>query len=237
VTADGLIYTSWASNCDYGPYSGWVISFKQADLTRASVLNVAPSSGVGQSGDTTFFTIEGPVIWMAGDGPGADAAGNVYLLTANGRFDTTLDANGAPNQGDYGNSFLKISAAGGNLAVTDYFTMFNEFDESTQDLDLGSGGEMLLPDMTDATNTLKHLVVGAGRDGKIYVVDRDNMGKFDPAKNSIWQELDDQALGGSIFSSPAYYNGHVYYGPSIIPSRPSALRTRNFRRRQRRCPL
>lgn len=213
LLANGLIYTSWASNCDYGPYSGWVISFKQADLTRASVLNVAPNSGVGQDGDTTFFSIYGPAIWMAGDGPGADAAGNVYLLTANGRFDTTLDANGAPNGGDYGNSFLKLSAAGGNLAVTDYFTMFNQHDESTQDLDLGSGGEMLLPDMMDGTNTLKHLVVGAGKDSKIYLVDRDNMGKFDPVKNNIWQELDGQALGGYVFSSPAYYNGHVYYGP------------------------
>jgi hypothetical protein len=212
LLADGLIYTTWASNCDYGPYSGWVISFKQADLTRASVLNVAPNSGVAQDGDTTFFSIYGPSIWMAGDGPGADAAGNVYLLTANGRFDTDLDSNGAPNGGDYGNSFLKISASGGNLAVTDYFTMFNEHDESTQDLDLGSGGEMLLPDMTDGTNTVKHLVVGAGKDGKIYLVDRDNMGKFDPAKNNIWQELDTQALNGYVFSSPAYYNGRVYYG-------------------------
>ena len=216
LLTNGLIYTSWASHCDYGPYSGWVISFKQADLTRASVLNVAPNSGVGQDG-ATFFSIYGPSIWMSGDGPGADAAGNVYLLTANGRFETTLDANGAPNQGDYGNSFLKISASGGNLAVTDYFTMFNELDQSSQDLDLGSGGEMLLPDMVDGTNTLKHLVVGAGKDGKIYVVDRDNMGKFDPAKNNIWQELDAQALGGSIFSSPAYYNGHVYYGPVNNP--------------------
>jgi outer membrane protein assembly factor BamB len=212
LLTNGLIYTSWASNCDYGPYTGWVILFNQADLTRASVLNLAPNSGVGQDG-ANFFGIYGPAVWMAGDGPGADAEGNVYLLTANGRFETTLDANGAPKQGDYGNSFVKISAPGGNLAVTDYFTMFNELDESAQDLDLGSGGEMLLPDMLDATKTVKHLVVGAGKDAKLYVVDRDNMGKFDPAKNNIWQELDTQTLDGFIFSSPAYYNGQIYYGP------------------------
>jgi hypothetical protein len=71
---------------------------------------------------------------------------------------------------------------------------------------------MLLPDLMDSTNTVKHLVVGAGKDGKIYLVDRDNMGKFDSTKNNIWQEVDG-ALGGGIHSSPAYFNGNLYYGP------------------------
>jgi hypothetical protein len=66
--------------------------------------------------------------------------------------------------------------------------------------------------LTDSTNTVKHLVVGAGKDGKIYLVDRDNMGKFNSSQNSIWQEVDD-ALGGEVFSSPAYFNGTLYYGP------------------------
>lgn len=215
LLSGGMVYTSWTSHCDNAPYSGWVIAFKQSDLTRAAVVNVAPNSGVAltgvPTGDNSGFSTNGPAIWMSGDGPGADSAGNVYFLTGNGRFETTLDANGFPNQGDYGNSFVKLSLSGGNLAVTDYFATFDAVHLSAQDLDLGSGGEMLLPDLMDSTNTVKHLIVGAGKDGKIYLVDRDNMGKFDSAKNNIWQEVDG-ALGGAIFSSPAYYNGNLYYG-------------------------
>jgi hypothetical protein len=157
------------------------------------------------------FATNGPSIWMAGDGPAADPAGNIYLLSGNGRFESTQDANGFPSQGDYGNSFVKIASSGGTLSVADYFTLFNEVAQSSADQDLGSGGELLLPDMKDSTNTVRHLAVGAGKDGKLYLVDRDNMGKFNSTKNTIWQELDN-VLGGPIFSSPAYYNGSLYYG-------------------------
>ena len=85
---------------------------------------------------------------------------------------------------------MKISSSGGTLAVADYFTMSGEVAESTNDVDLGSGGVMLLPDMTDANGTVRHLAVGAGKDGNLYVVNRDNMGKFSSVGNNIWQELD-----------------------------------------------
>ncbi|MDE2262896.1 MAG: hypothetical protein KGL45_10260, partial [Gammaproteobacteria bacterium] len=124
---------------------------------------------------------------------------------------TTLDSNGFPQYGDYGNSFLKLSTAGGGLAVADYFTPANEVAESAADEDLGSGGAMLLPDLTDSSGVVRHLAVGAGKDGNIYVVNRDNMGKFSSSANADWQELDG-AVSGGIFSSPAYFNGTVYYG-------------------------
>ena len=89
--------------------------------------------------------------------------------------------------------------------------MSNEVAESNADQDLGSGGEMLLPDLTDSTNTVRHLMVGAGKDGNIYVVDRDNMGKFSANSNNNYQTLNG-ALPGGIFSTPAYFNGTVYYG-------------------------
>ena len=89
--------------------------------------------------------------------------------------------------------------------------MSNEVAESNADMDLGSGGEMLLPDMTDSSNTVRHLVVGAGKDGNIYVVDRDAMGKFNAASNNNYQTLNG-ALPGGIWSTPAYFNGTVYYG-------------------------
>ncbi len=200
LLSGGTVYTSWTSHCDSQPYSGWIIAFDQATLSRTRVLNVAPNSH-----DT------GPAIWMSGGGPAADAAGNVYLLTANGAFETTLDGNGFPNGQDYGNSFLKLAAGGANLSVADYFTMKNEVAESLADQDLGSGGGMLLPDLTDSTGTVRHLMVGAGKDGNIYVVDRDSMGKFSPSANNIWQEIDN-AVPQGVWATPAYFNGFVYYG-------------------------
>lgn len=203
---NGVLYTTWTSHCDNSPYTGWVIAYSSSTLARTGVLNVAANSAGG-----------GPAIWMAGGGPAADAAGNVYVLTANGVFDTTLDANGFPSQGDYGNSFVKIAGGGGSLTVADYFTMYNEVDESNADVDLGSGGIMLLPDLTDSGGTTRHLAVGAGKDGDLYVVNRDSMGRFNPSNNNqIWQQLSG-ALPGGIWSTPAYFNGTVYYGPAGAP--------------------
>ncbi|HTY95087.1 MAG TPA: hypothetical protein VMC02_14445 [Steroidobacteraceae bacterium] len=207
LLSNGTLYTSWTSHCDSGPYGGWVMAYSESTLEQTGVLNLAP--GASGSG----YASQGPAIWMSGGGPAADPAGNVYLLTGNGRFETTLDANGFPSGGDYGNSFVKISAGGGALAVSDYFAMKNGVTESGNDVDLGSGGIMLLPDLMDANNAVRHLAVGAGKDGNLYVVSRDALGKFSAANNNIWQELDG-VLGGGIWSTPAYFNGMVYYGPS-----------------------
>jgi len=201
LLSNGTVYTSWTSHCDIPPYFGWIIGYSESTLSQSAVLNVAPNSNGG-----------GPSIWMSGGGPAADSEGNIYLLTANGVFETTLDSNGFPNQQDYGNSFLKLSTAGGSLSVADYFTMYNEVAESSADGDLGSGGEMLLPDLTDSTNTVRHLAIGAGKDGNIYVVNRDSMGKFNASGNSqIWQQVRGVVPGG-IWATPAYFNGTVYYG-------------------------
>ena len=198
---NGTIYTSWTSHCDRAPYFGWIIAYAGSSLSRTAVLNVAPNSGG-----------IGPAIWMSGGGPAADSEGNIYLLTGNGAFEPVLDANGFPRNQDYGNSFLKISTAGGSLRVADYFAMYNEVTESSADQDLGSGGAMLLPDLTDSNNIVRHLVVGAGKDGNLYVVNRDSMGKFNASGNSqIWQQVSGALLSG-IFSTPAYFNGTVYYG-------------------------
>jgi hypothetical protein len=199
LLSGGTIYTTWTSHCDAPPYGGWIIAFAQSTLARNGALNVAANSS------------SGPSIWMAGGGPAVDASGNIHLLTANGAFETTLDGNGFPNQQDFGNSFLKISSAGAGLKVLDYFTMSNEVAESGMDMDLGSGGELLLPDLMDSANTVRHLAVGAGKDGNIYVIDRDSMGKFNAAANQNYQTLGG-ALPGGIWSTPAYFNGRVYYG-------------------------
>ncbi len=199
LLANGTIYTSWTSHCDIAPYGGWIISYAQSTLTRNGALNIAANSS------------SGPAIWMAGGGPAVDAAGNIYVLSANGAFETTMDAKGFPSRQDFGNSFLKMSSASAGLSVQDYFAMSNEVAESNADQDLGSGGGMLLPDLMDSTNTVRHLMVGAGKDGNIYVVDRDSMGKFNAGTNQNYQTLNG-ALPGGIWSTPAYFNGAVYYG-------------------------
>jgi len=194
---NGVVYTSWSSHCDLGPYTGWIIGYDQNTLAQRNVLNITPS------GSEASF-------WNSGAALAADLTGNIYQLAANGTFDSTLDANGFPALGDFGNAFLKISAGSNRLAVADYFALFNTADESNTDTDLGSGGAMLLPDFTDASGTLRHLAVGAGKDGNIYVVDRDNMGKFNATRNNIYQQL--TGAIGSEFGAPSYFNNTVFYG-------------------------
>ncbi len=98
--------------------------------------------------------------------------------------------------------------------MADYFEMYNGVSESSEDLDLGSGGPLLLPDQTDASGIVHHLIVGAGKDRNIYLGDRDNLGKFNPATNpadnNIYQQLTG-AMAGLVYSSPAYFNGVLYY--------------------------
>ena len=198
LEVNGNIYTTWASHCDLGSYSSWVIAYSADTLQQTSVLNLVPN---GEKGG----------IWMSGAGPAADAAGNIYIILGNGDFDTTAGTNGLPLNGNCGNCFVKVSSL--PLTLLDYFTPWNTVSESDKDYDLGSGGPMLLPDVVDSSGNTRHLAIGAGKDVKLYVVDRDNMGKFSASSNNIYQELD-TALSGIVFSKPAYFNGTVYYGAS-----------------------
>ena len=195
---NGVVYTSWGSHCDAGAYAGWVIGYNETTLAQVSALNLAPNGG--EAG-----------IWMAGAGPAADANGNIFLLAGNGTFETSLKAGGFPSKDDYGNAFVKISSSGGTLAVADYFNMSNTVNESNADEDLGSGGSTLLISVNDTQNHLRSLAVGAGKDGHLYVVDQANMGKFNASTNAIYQDIPG-ALSGGVFSSPAWFNGTLYYG-------------------------
>jgi hypothetical protein len=95
--------------------------------------------------------------------------------------------------------------------IADYFTPYNTVAESDADTDFGSGGGILLMDVTDANGATRHLSVGAGKDSIIYVVDRDSMGKFNPNTDQIYQEISG-ALGGGVYSMPALFDNTVYYG-------------------------
>jgi len=194
---NGALYTSWGSHCDVRPYTGWMIAYNESSLQQMAVLNYTPNGAQGAP-------------WNAGAGPAADTSGNVYVALGNGTFDTTLNAHGLPSKGDYGNSMLKLQ--GSTLKPLDYWTMYNTASESDDDVDRGSGGLMVLPDQADVAGKTLHLAVAAGKDGNLYVANRDNMGHYDASHDgTIYQQLNG-ALPGGVWSSPAYFNGHVYYG-------------------------
>jgi hypothetical protein len=198
----GTLYISFTSHCDARPYTGWIMAYNSRTLAQTSVIDVTPNAFKG-------------AIWMAGGGLAADSSGNIYFLDGNGVFDTTLNSQGFPINGDYGNAFMKLSNSSGTLTVADYFNMYNTVQESDADEDLGSGGVMVLPDLLDNNGQVHHLAVGAGKDTNIYVVNRDNMGKFNPNNDdAIYQEIDG-VLPGGVWSSPAYFNNVVYYGDQI----------------------
>ncbi|HEX5425585.1 MAG TPA: hypothetical protein VF283_14480 [Bryobacteraceae bacterium] len=204
---NGVVYTGWGSHCDFPPYTGWLIGYDRLTLRQTTVLNFAPNG-------------RRAALWNSGAGMAADAAtGKIFVAVADGTFDTTLDTNGFPAQRDFGNAFVRLSVVNGQLAVEDYWTMSNTVSESSQDEDLGSGGVMLLPDLTNASGQTIKLGTGAGKDGQLYVFDRTNMGKFNPeSNNTLYQELDG-ALGGVVFSTPAWFDGTVYYGAVGDPIR------------------
>jgi hypothetical protein len=192
----GTVYTTWSSHCDARPYTSWVMSYDANTLAQTSVLNLVPNGSEGG-------------IWMAGTAPGADASGNIFFMVGNGDFDTTLNASGFPANANCGQCYVKLSS-NPPMRLLDYFTPSNTVSESNADTDFGSGGPLLLPDLVDANGTTRHLAVGSGKDAIIYVVDRDNMGKFNNTTDNIYQQINGQI--GGVWSKPSYFNNTVYYG-------------------------
>ncbi len=193
------IYLGWTSHCDIRPYTGWVMAYSEDTLKQTQILNLTPNGSEGS-------------IWMSGAGLAADASGNIYFLDANGTLDPTVNGNGFPINADYGNAIVELSTANSSRAVADYFEPYNSISESNADVDLGSGGALLLPDLTDSSGKVRHLIVGAGKDRNIYIGDRDNLGKYNSANNgNLYQELTN-ALPNGAWSMPAYFNQTVYYG-------------------------
>jgi len=199
LLANGTIYLSWASHCDFRPYTGWIMGYSQS-LVQTTVFNITPNGNEG-------------AFWGSGCAIAADQ-GNIFALAANGVFDTTLNASGFPGEGDYGNGFVRLINSHG-LQVADYFVMDNQAAENDTDEDLGSGGPLLV-NVKDLKGNSWQLGIGAGKDGNLYVVDRTNMGKFHPDSNEIYQELEG-ALPGGIWSTPAFFLEYVYYGPVGSP--------------------
>ena len=161
VLANGLIYTTWASHCDAFVYHGWVMAYDPKTLMQVAVYNNTPNA-------------RGASFWTSGAAPAADAAGNVYVVGGNGGF------NGDKSGIDLGNSFVKLTP---QLSTVDYFAPYNYDALNAKDLDIGSSGAVLLPDAAGSV-AHPHLMVSAGKEGRIYLLDRDNMGKFQAGSDS-----------------------------------------------------
>ncbi|MFY9987922.1 MAG: hypothetical protein WAK31_24405 [Chthoniobacterales bacterium] len=205
---NNVIYTGWASHCDNPPYTGWIIGYHVSSLARVQVLNVDPN---GRPTSKFLPDGSGNSFWGSGAGLSADNNGFLYALTANGPFGEP-STDGFPKNGDYGDTFLKLSSS--ELKVEDYFTPYNQATEAVNDDDLGSGGTLILPNMTTAGGETVHLAVGAGKDGNIYIVNRNEMGKINlktSDNSNVYQEVQ-SPLGGAVFGSPAYFHGYLFFG-------------------------
>jgi len=186
LLSGGNLYLTWASSCDVATYHGWVMAYDAHTLRQAAAFNTSPDAE--ESG-----------IWQSDNGPAADEEGNVYVATGNGKFDVAAGGR------DYGDSVLKLGLDGSGLVVRDYFTPFNERELNAQDDDLGSGGPVLLPAQPGPH---PHLLLVGGKNGVLYVLDRDRMGKYQPGNDLRAVQV--FRLHGGIYAAPAYWNGHVY---------------------------
>jgi len=199
LLTQGQILTVWASHCDDGAYNGWIIAYNESTLAQTAVINLTPNGTQGG-------------IWDVG-GLALDSTGSIYTLLGNGLFDTTLTVGGFPMNEDYGNAAVRINLTGSTFAVADYFTTWDTTSESQNDVDLGSGSPLLIPDLVDSTSTTRHLMLAAGKDTNLYLLDRDDMGKYNgnvASSDAIYQALP-KALGHGIYSAPVYFNGSVYF--------------------------
>jgi hypothetical protein len=190
LLVNGVVYIAFASHGDNNPYHGWVLGYDAATLQQVAVFNDSPNGSQGG-------------IWLSGNGPAADASGNVFVISGNGTFDA--NTGGA----DLGDSFLRLNA--GSLTLGDFFTPFNQAAISANDFDLGSSGPLLLPDQT--TGTHPHLILGAGKDGNAYLVDRDNMGHFNAVDNSQIVQTISVTTSGPVFGAPAFWQNNIYFSP------------------------
>jgi hypothetical protein len=184
LLANGMIYMTWGSSCDVGPYHGWALAYDAHTLQQKAVFNASPDS------DESGF-------WASDTGPAADGQGNVIVAVGNGHFDAAAGGR------DYGDSLLKLN--GQTLKVEDYFAPFNVDELERNDGDLGSGGPVLLPDESRAH---RRLAVVAGKGGTIYLVDRDRMGHYQARSDS--HAVQTIPGRGGVYGSMAYWNHDLY---------------------------
>ncbi len=197
--SNGTVYMGSASLGDAGPYHGWVLGYSAATgtLQQTGAFITTPNGSRGG-------------VWQDGAGISADSAGNLFLSTGNGTFDA--DTGGS----DYGMSVIELTpSTSGALELAGYFTPYDQGKLNKYDWDLSSAGWTLLPDQT---GSYPHLAIGGGKEGTIYVVNRDSLGGYNASNNDQIPQSITGAIRGSvpgqpvcgIWNEPAYWNGYVY---------------------------
>jgi hypothetical protein len=207
---NGHVVIAWASHCDIDAWHGWVMSYAAGTLSQEAVYN--PSSTGNRNG-----------VWMSGGGLASDANGNIFIVTGNGTWNGTTDL---------GDSIVKLGPPNsGTFPVLDYFTPYNQSTLAVNDSDLASGGLVLLPGLPSGQQLLAQM----GKEGKMYLVDQNNMGKncnkLVPACSGkdpqIVQEIPNATVG--VWGSPAYWNGNVYWvGGNGETGAPDSVRAFSF---------
>ena len=189
----GNIYVAFGGQYgDCGNYSGWLIAYNADTLAQSGAIDLNPNSTQGG-------------MWNAAGGSLRRHSG--IRLCCHGQH-RGWDSPSEPN--DYPNSVVRLTNPG-TLTVADYWTPFNAATLDQEDVDLGSAGVLILPDLVDNSSVVHHNAVAAGKDGNMYVVDRDNLGQFNMSTNNTVQTI---ATNGVNFSTPAYFNNNVYVCPS-----------------------
>ena len=192
---NGVVYATWASHGDIDPYHGWVIGYNASSLAPVTTYNLTANGSRGG-------------VWMSGAAPAADSANALYLSTGNGTFNR--DSSSAPNT-DLGDSVVKLATSSG-ISATDWFSPFNQSDLESADRDLGSSGVVLLPDQTSGT---AHLLVTGGKEGRLYLLNRDSMGHYcDSCSSSSGDTNTVQSFSATsaLFGTPAFWNNGLYVG-------------------------
>jgi hypothetical protein len=184
---NGVIYIAWSSHCDILPYHGWMMGYDAASLLQVAVYNTTPNGDKGG-------------IWQGGSAPAVDEFNNMYVETGDGLFDAN---SGGPDVGD---TFLEMSTTSWPV-VEDYFTPSDQTSLDDLNKDLGSCGPLVLPDQPGST---PHLVVGCDKLGRIFVLNRDNMGGYSSSGDIIFQEITG-SLAPSSRSVAAYWQNYVYF--------------------------
>jgi outer membrane protein assembly factor BamB len=202
LLANGIIYTGFCSFDDRAPYSGWLIGYLETNLSRALVFSSNPNGSPSNKREPDG---SGGGIWQSGGGPSADNNGNIYLAVGFGPFDQTLDSNGFPANRDFGDSALKLSSG----TVSDYFTPHDEANLFSFDEDFGAGGPVLLPNIVDTNSNSHSLLVIVSKNSSIYLLDRNNLGKFNPSTDNSYQTLS-KALASQAYTSPVFFNNAIY---------------------------
>jgi len=179
---NGVVYVAFASYGDIAVYYGWIVGFNASNLSQVSVFNDDPTSGFGG-------------IWMSGGAPAADSSNNIFVITGNGNFDGVSE---------FGDSFLKLSTGSG-LAVSSFFTPSNQNALNGGDGDLGAGGAAIL---VDQPGSVPHLLVGGGKEGKLYVLNRDILGGSGDSN-----AVQSFSIGNGIYSTAAFWKNTLYIAP------------------------